>query len=115
MVQTRHVERTQFMIGRQNAGKSTQLKSMFQHKRFGTGGIIPDRMPPNRTYIIGKDRALYIRSTSPQEWERLENGRAVSRSLQRHHAKITVGFPILGISPAHCKTTPSTKCQAQPE
>ena len=67
-----NVERALFVIGKQNVGKSTQLLSMFQDKRFGTGGEIPQgtaRRSVGITFALGKHKRLYLRRSSPHETE----------------------------------------------
>ena len=61
-----YMERALFIIAPQNAGKTTQLKSMFADPRFGTNTIIPQskRLP---VITLSKDRRLYIRLSSPHE------------------------------------------------
>ena len=67
MAQSNYVERALFIIGDQNTGKSTQLRSMFRDWRFGKNGEIPsDRNIPN-TYPLSNERWLYLRLTSPHE------------------------------------------------
>lgn len=61
----RVVERALFIVGKQNTGKSAQLRSMFRDYRFGTQGKIPARLP--RTVLLGNDRTLLLRSNSPHE------------------------------------------------
>ena len=67
MAQSNYVERALFIIGDQNTGKSTQLRSMFRDWRFGKEGEIPrDRNIPN-AYPLSNERWLYLRLTSPHE------------------------------------------------
>ena len=67
MAQSNYVERALFIIGDQDTGKSTQLRSMFRDWRFGRRGAIPnDRNIPN-TYPLSNERWLYLRLTSPHE------------------------------------------------
>ena len=67
MAQSKYVERALFIIGDQETGKSTQLRSMFRDWRFGKMGEIPgDRNIPN-TYPLSNERWLYLRLTSPHE------------------------------------------------
>jgi hypothetical protein len=42
---TYYFERALFIVGEQNSGKSTQLRSMFRDVRLGTSGIVPGRVP----------------------------------------------------------------------
>ncbi len=61
------IERVLLVAGAQNAGKSTQLRSMFVDPRFGTGGDIPDGRNLRNTYLLSPFRHLYLRLTSPHE------------------------------------------------
>ncbi len=65
--QTRpHMERVLFVVGRQNAGKSTLLRQMFIDRRLGTNGTIPNasRIKP---VALSPERCLVIRCASPHE------------------------------------------------
>ena len=67
MANHRYVERALFLIGDQNTGKSTQLRSMFLDWRLGRNGEVPrDRNLPD-SYPLSNDRRLYLRLTSPHE------------------------------------------------
>ena len=54
-----HLERALFMIGRQNAGKTTQLTSLKT--------VIAKGKTTRRVFDLGNNRHLYVRLTSPQE------------------------------------------------
>jgi hypothetical protein len=64
-----YFERAQFVVGEQDSGKSTQLRSMFRDVRLGTGGHIPDARNLPEIYRLSNERALYLRITSPHEWD----------------------------------------------
>src|SRR4051812_28048152 len=61
------VERFLFIIGERNAGKSTQLRSLFVDPRLGTNGQIPTRRKLVARHRLSIDRSLYFRLTSPHE------------------------------------------------
>ena len=63
----RLVERALFLIGEQNSGKSTQLRSMFLDRRLGKDGMIPTERSIPRSYALSNERRLYLRLTSPHE------------------------------------------------
>ena len=67
MAKPRYVERALFLIGDQNTGKSTQLRSMFLDRRLDTGGEIPDARNLRNAYPLSNERYLYLRLTSPHE------------------------------------------------
>lgn len=62
-----HIERALFMIGDQNTGKSTQLRSMFLDWRLGNQGNIPTARNVRNMYALSNERWLYLRLTSPHE------------------------------------------------
>ena len=62
-----YVERALFMIGDQNMGKSTQLRSMFLDWRLGNQGNVPTARNVQNTYALSNERWLYLRLTSPHE------------------------------------------------
>ena len=64
---TYYFERVLFVVGEQNSGKSTQLRSMFRDVRLGTEGRIPDATKIREMYRLSNERCLYIRLTSPHE------------------------------------------------
>ena len=39
-----HFERALFIVGEQNSGKSTQLRSMFSDPRLGSDGSVPSAL-----------------------------------------------------------------------
>ena len=67
MTRPSHVERALFMMGDQDTGKSTQLRSMFLDWRLGTSGRIPSANNVPNSYPLGNERRLYLRLTSPHE------------------------------------------------
>ena len=68
MAETCYVERALFILGDPDAGKSTQLRSLFLDRRFGKDGVIPVRGNLRRTYYLSNERRLYLRLTSPHEY-----------------------------------------------
>lgn len=62
-----HLERALFVVGKQNSGKSEQLRSMFLDVRFGNNGIIPDERKLQEIYRLSNERCLFLRLTSPHE------------------------------------------------
>ena len=67
MAQSKYVERILFIIGDQNTGKSTQLRSIFRDQRFGTCGEIPCARNIPETYPLSNERWFYLRLSSPHE------------------------------------------------
>ena len=63
------IERVLLVAGAPNAGKSVQMRSMFQDPRFGRGGEIPTNPNLPNTFSISPFRRLYLRLTSPHEAE----------------------------------------------
>jgi hypothetical protein len=64
-------ERALFVVAPQDSGKSTQLRSMFLDRRFGTGGHVPsseEKPKLSEIYHISNERRLYLRLTSPHEY-----------------------------------------------
>src|SRR5438046_2435662 len=61
------VERFLFVVGDQNSGKSTQLRSLFVDPRLGTNGRVPKSRNVRGHYFLSVDRSLYLRLTSPHE------------------------------------------------
>ena len=64
-----YVERALFVVGEQNAGKSTQLRSMFRDCRFGTQGEVPSAKNLPDCFWLSNERAVYVRMTSPHEYD----------------------------------------------
>lgn len=62
-----HFERALFVVGEPDAGKSTQLRSMFRDRRFGTRGLVPANRNLPETYRLSNERSLYLRLSSPHE------------------------------------------------
>ena len=67
MNKSSHIERALFLMGAQETGKSTQLRSMFLDPRLGTGGQIPVDRNLVKSYPLSTHRWLYLRLTSPHE------------------------------------------------
>lgn len=67
MSQESYVERALFVIGDQNTGKSTQLRSMFLDWRLGTQSMVPTARNVRNAYALSNERWLYLRLTSPHE------------------------------------------------
>jgi hypothetical protein len=62
-----YIERLLLVVGAQNTGKSTQLRSMFLDPRFGTSSQIPLARNVAQTQYLSTSRRLYLRLTSPHE------------------------------------------------
>ena len=62
------LERALFVVALQDSGKSTQLRSIFLDRRFGSGGQIPNSNKLKDSYYISNERRLYLRLTSPHEY-----------------------------------------------
>jgi hypothetical protein len=62
-----HFERALFVIGHPKAGKSPQLRQLFQDVRLGTRGNVPKSAKIPDIHRLSNERALYIRLTSPHE------------------------------------------------
>ena len=62
-----YIERVLFVIGDQDSGKSTQLRSMFLDRRLGTQGALPTAKKVRATYALSNERWLYLRLMSPHE------------------------------------------------
>lgn len=69
MTRPLYIERALFVVGEPNDGKSTQLRSLFRDKRFGTNGKIPKPRKLPATYALSHERSLYLRLTSPHEYD----------------------------------------------
>ena len=67
MAKKPYVERALFIVGAQNTGKSTQLRSMFLDWRLGNKGQVPQARNLANTYLLSNERWLYLRLTSPHE------------------------------------------------
>ncbi len=63
-----YIERALFIVGDPDDGKSTQLRSIFKDWRFGLFGKIPSSKKIRETYWLSHDRGLYLRLTSPHEY-----------------------------------------------
>jgi hypothetical protein len=68
-----YVERALFIVGEPDDGKSTQLRSLFGDRRYGTNGKIPTDKKIPETYFLSHDRRLYLRLTSPHEYGETPN------------------------------------------
>ncbi len=62
-----YIERALFLMGEQDTGKSTQLRSMFLDHRLGKYGQIPEAHNLPNSYMLSNNRSLYLRLTSPHE------------------------------------------------
>lgn len=61
-----YLERALLVVGLQNTGKTTQLRSMFADPRFGTNGQLP-ALGKLKVIPLSNERQLYIRLSSPHE------------------------------------------------
>lgn len=86
-----HFERALFVVGEQNSGKSTQLRSMFRDVRLGNDEIIPGADKLREMYRLSNERCLYLRLTSPHEV-----GETLAQFLDKIAAKIEGSVPQLG-------------------
>ncbi|MBK8817040.1 MAG: hypothetical protein IPN42_16715 [Methylococcaceae bacterium] len=68
---TIHLERVLFVVAPRDSGKSTTLRSLFKDRRFGTEGEVPtsEQRRLNDVYWISNERRLYLRLTSPHEYD----------------------------------------------
>jgi len=83
------VERALFVVAPRDSGKSTQLRSIFRDRRFGTNGHVPpgsESRKVGETYYISNERHLYLRLTSPHEV-----GETPSSFLKKTHRKMGSG------------------------
>jgi hypothetical protein len=63
-----HFERVLFVVGNQNSGKSTLLRSMFVDVRFGRNRHVPGQgVKIIPTFALSNERGLKVRLTSPHE------------------------------------------------
>lgn len=62
-----YIERVLFIVGLQDAGKSTQLRRMFCDHRFGTRSHIPSAAQTPETIYLSNERRLYIKFMSAHE------------------------------------------------
>src|SRR3954451_5850698 len=66
-----YFERALFVGGEQNAGKSTQLRSMLSDVRFHTFGKVASGADSRKlpaAYRFSNERVLYLRLTPPHEY-----------------------------------------------
>jgi len=66
------MERALFVVAPQDSGKSTTLRSLFLDRRLGTAGVPTPSSEQRRlpqVYSLSNDRRLYLRLTSPHEYE----------------------------------------------
>lgn len=61
------MERALFVVGPQDSGKSSCLRSIFKDRRFGGDGKPPKKRKIPEVYNISNERYLYMRLTSPHE------------------------------------------------
>ena len=83
------VERALFVVGPQDSGKSTQLRSIFCDRRLGTDGRVPlssEKSNLSETYFISNERRLYLRLTSPHEF-----GESPREFLKKSREKMVLG------------------------
>lgn len=91
-----YFERALFIVGEQDSGKSTQLRSLFLDVRFGCG-TIPDPGNLMDIYRISNERSLYLRMTSPHEKnEHLKNHSEEISFLNKTEEKIDRATPHYG-------------------
>ena len=86
MAKNLYLERTLFVVGDQNTGKSVQLRSMFLDQRFGAEGVIPTASKIKEFVSLSHDRWLHIRLTSPHEY-----GDSLKEYLDKIENKMQVG------------------------
>ena len=86
MTQSRYVERAMFLLGEQNTGKSTQLRSMFLDQRLGSAGQVPGAHNLANSYALSNERWLYLRLTSPHE-----AGETMDEFLDKCHSQMVSG------------------------
>ena len=67
MTQGVYIERALFVVGDQNTGKSTQLRSMFLDWRLNIQGVVPTTKKVRITHALSNERWLYLRLMSPHE------------------------------------------------
>src|SRR5260370_12270091 len=83
------VERALFVVAPRDSGKSTQLRSIFRDRRFGTNGRVPPSSESRNLpemYFISNERRLYLRLTSPHEV-----GETPSEFLKKTRRKMSSG------------------------
>jgi hypothetical protein len=87
-----HVERVLFVAARQNSGKSVALRNMFQDRRFGQAGTIPEG-PRLKPVYLSNERRLSIRLTAPHEWKNKSTGEPETMEifLQKTAASMKAG------------------------
>jgi hypothetical protein len=94
-----YFERALFIVGEQNSGKSTQLRSMFRDARLGTDGVIPSAANLREMYRLSNERSLYIRLSSPHERKEYIGRRpneGADNFLDKTAEKIAAGTPHAG-------------------
>ncbi|ATE71272.1 hypothetical protein CNO08_07825 [Lysobacter capsici] len=79
VMKTLYLERALFVVGHQNDGKSTQLRSMFKDWGLGARGKIPVEKSIVKRHWLGQHRGLLVRLTSPHEYR---------ETPEEFHAKI---------------------------
>ena len=88
-----YFERALFIVGEQNSGKSTQLRSMFLDRRLGKNGRIPRKGKLVETYSLSNERWLYLRLTSPHEVGECIAGTAGKNFLDKTEKRMTSHRP----------------------
>jgi hypothetical protein len=94
-----YFERALFIVGEQNSGKSTQLRSMFRDIRLGTDGIIPVATNLRDMYRLSNERCLYLRLTSPHERHEYIGRRPsedADNFLDKTHERMLTNTPVVG-------------------
>jgi len=85
---TLHLERALFVVAPRDSGKSTTLRSIFQDRRLGTSGVVPDsdQRRLNEVYWLSNERRLYLRLTSPHE-----SNESIQEFIQKSRDKMPSG------------------------
>lgn len=90
-----YFERALFVVGEQDSGKSTQLRSMFRDIRLRIDGTPASTVPesPNlpEMYRLSNERSLYIRISSPHE-----KGETLRAFLRKTEDKMAARTPSEG-------------------
>lgn len=61
-------ERALFVLGKQNAGKSTRIRNMYEDVRMGRNGVVPQKTVRSFPVVyLSQERRLYVRVQSPEE------------------------------------------------
>lgn len=95
-----YFERALFIVGDQNSGKSTQIRSMFRDFRLGANGSIPTKTNLVDVYRLSNERSLYLRLTSPHEageWIGRRPDEDAENFLDKTKEKIEANTPHAGV------------------